>query len=1245
MIWLKRAGLVLLVIIGLIFFIGTPWGTQLTLSLASSQVDGLEIEHDSGGLWGSLALHEITFKNESTDAAITDLGVNIGWHCMFSIEVCIESVSIGKVNVDVVTGNAPPEQQTGEPQKITLPIAIDVQSLKVNQLSLNIKDTISVEWQSLALALNMHKELVLDTFILEQPVVTLPPPKVEQETPKPFDIADVANWQYQPIDLPKLFIPIDAKINQLQVNDLQIAQQKQVLQTVNLVDLKARVAEHHISINKLNVDMPQGSLSFGGDVSPNYHMDLAADWQSASQLSLPINGNISVKGGLADLNIDGQVTGDIEASTQINVDLTSPQLPLSVVANWQDFLLPLETTIDVKTGKVVLTGDMSEYQLLINAGVNVDNAPEVEAQIKAVGNLKQLQISHTHVNTLGGQISFDGAVDINQNAQFDGQINIANIQPHLQWPEYEALLNGQINLQAEANTEHTIAKVTSLDLSGNWLGYEIGANGSVIFDSKKGLDVPKIIVFSGDNKLNISGSVSNQQEIDFSIDGKFNELQALYPTLAGNVQLRALLTGSQATPSIQYTLGASDVAYAQFSLAKLASSGNLIWNDIKPLDVSLSISELVSGDTQINKVDTTLKGNANDHRLSIEFDSNVAKLNSDITGTLSESNWQGSWNSGNIQGQWGNYELSQHAEIWADWGQNRYGISAHCWQEIHANLCVEQGQVEQQHVQFNIAANKLPLLKILSAFIPQADEVRSDTTLSFNTQGDWQLDDAPQVTFNGALSPANITLDGVTEGLNMQQFDFAVQLQGEDLTTKVNVETANAGRVLLDGKVEQYANAANLNIDLQLDTILLNPYQELIPQLSELSGEVNGGIRVTGDKAVPLLNGELKVSGVNLAGEALPGRIENWNQNVEFAGQKVDFNGDFGFGNGRGKSQGRLDWSSVLVGELALTGEQFEIEYRDTVRARFSPDIAIELAQDEININGEVNLDYARIKVKELPPSAKTPSDDVVIVNAPDAPTDTSRNINMLLQINIDKQKNDDVKLEAFGLKTDLQGELALKQEVDKLSGLGELRLVNGTYKAYGQDLVIRKGNIQFSGPLDSPSLDILAIRDPDKTQDDVIAGIKVYGQAEQPSVDIYSEPTMIQSRALSYLVQGKDIGAESDGQSVDEQMLASVLLSVGLKNSENKVDQLGRKFGIEDLAIGAEDGSKVSLSGYIAPGVQLKYGVNVFDSSSEVTLRYQLIPKLFLEAINSGAESSLELLYQFSLGNRAKNTAQQISE
>jgi translocation and assembly module TamB len=56
-----------------------------------------------------------------------------------------------------------------------------------------------------------------------------------------------------------------------------------------------------------------------------------------------------------------------------------------------------------------------------------------------------------------------------------------------------------------------------------------------------------------------------------------------------------------------------------------------------------------------------------------------------------------------------------------------------------------------------------------------------------------------------------------------------------------------------------------------------------------------------------------------------------------------------------------------------------------------------------------------------------------------------------------------------------------------------------------------------------------------------------------------------------------------------------------------------------------------LSLSGTIAPGLKLRYGVGVFDSVSEVAIRYELLPKLYLEAI-SGVSNAIDLYYEFSL-------------
>jgi translocation and assembly module TamB len=87
------------------------------------------------------------------------------------------------------------------------------------------------------------------------------------------------------------------------------------------------------------------------------------------------------------------------------------------------------------------------------------------------------------------------------------------------------------------------------------------------------------------------------------------------------------------------------------------------------------------------------------------------------------------------------------------------------------------------------------------------------------------------------------------------------------------------------------------------------------------------------------------------------------------------------------------------------------------------------------------------------------------------------------------------------------------------------------------------------------------------------------------------------------------------------------------MSKTENQLSNVGRKLGVDDLALdtsGQGNETKISVSGYVAPGVQLRYGVGVFDSASEVALRYQISSKLYLEAV-SGLNNALDIYYQFN--------------
>jgi translocation and assembly module TamB len=83
------------------------------------------------------------------------------------------------------------------------------------------------------------------------------------------------------------------------------------------------------------------------------------------------------------------------------------------------------------------------------------------------------------------------------------------------------------------------------------------------------------------------------------------------------------------------------------------------------------------------------------------------------------------------------------------------------------------------------------------------------------------------------------------------------------------------------------------------------------------------------------------------------------------------------------------------------------------------------------------------------------------------------RTTRLNLALDLGKQ----LRLKGRGIDTSLQGTLKLTNPQGRLALNGTVRTVRGTYKAYGQNLRIERGEIMFSGPMDDPRLDIYAAR------------------------------------------------------------------------------------------------------------------------------------------------------------------------
>jgi translocation and assembly module TamB len=162
-----------------------------------------------------------------------------------------------------------------------------------------------------------------------------------------------------------------------------------------------------------------------------------------------------------------------------------------------------------------------------------------------------------------------------------------------------------------------------------------------------------------------------------------------------------------------------------------------------------------------------------------------------------------------------------------------------------------------------------------------------------------------------------------------------------------------------------------------------------------------------------------------------------------------------------------------------------------------------------------------------------------------------------------------------------------------------------------------------FGGPVDNPGLDIRAVR---KIQD-VTAGIMVRGTIKAPQVQLFSEPALAETDALSYLLIGQPISQASSSQG---QQLYGAALSLGLAGSGLLANQIGQRFGIDEVLVesgGSFGGGALVIRHYLSPKLYISYGVGLIERFNLFLMRYQISRRWALEA-ESGPQSGADLVY-----------------
>jgi translocation and assembly module TamB len=466
-----------------------------------------------------------------------------------------------------------------------------------------------------------------------------------------------------------------------------------------------------------------------------------------------------------------------------------------------------------------------------------------------------------------------------------------------------------------------------------------------------------------------------------------------------------------------------------------------------------------------------------------------------------------------------------------------------------------------------------------------------------------------------------------------RDFDVKAALSAQQSTVDVRSEFADGGR--LDGHVVLGANGAGgmpLAGSVNANLANLGFIDLLSGETSATKGKLDAKFTLAGTSSAPVIAGNLALSG--FATEVPNAGLKLHDGRVVLSspdGRSFAIDGSIASGDGKLTLGGNAGVAADAPLALKIGGDNFLAADIPGAQVRISPDLTVTRESGKFAVSGNVTIPKADIDVSKLQASSGTAktSPDVVVTDA-QRETATSAapvtaNITVKLgageKLAMDLRQGQEVHLVGFGLNGYLGGQLSVQESPGRpTTGRGQI-VVDGTYKAYGQDLKIEQGRLLFAGtPVENPGLDLRATRG--FTDPEVTVGLQVRGTAQVPILTVFSEPAMEQSDALSYLVAGKPLSQLKSGEG---DAVGSAARALGTAGGDLLAKSIGTRMGLDDVGVAdssAVGGAALTVGKYLSPRLYLSYGVGLFTPGEVVTLRYRLT-RLFNVEIQNGTLSS----------------------
>ncbi|MBN1237398.1 MAG: translocation/assembly module TamB domain-containing protein [Gammaproteobacteria bacterium] len=969
---------------------------------------------------------------------------------------------------------------------------------------------------------------------------------------------------------------------------------------------------------------------------PQIDVDLQGEWAS---LQWPLRGEPVASSRSGTLRLTGS-PGDLTAALDaallgggIEGTLRRAGEEIAADLEWRNLSWPeAEPQLTSDSGNLVLEGRLDDYRLTVDAALALADGTGGFVRLDGAGDLERLDLEQVDVAALDGMMSAQGYVAWAPALAAELELTADQIDPGVIAAGWSGRVGGSLRGAASFADGALDAELERLTLAGELRDRPVELDARGRFEAGDA----RIEVFalrSGNSSVEARGTIAEQLDFEWRLASP--DLADLWPELAGSVDVAGRASGPRLRPTVTLDADGADLDVLGVAVGSFTAAANVDAAGEQESSVDVDVESLRYGENVLERLEVTGSGDAAAHTLSLEAAGEGAEAAMALRGAF-ERPWEPDF-------EWG-FTLEQaslrYAELepWslaapASGRVTRAGteLAETCLTSGSASLCVE-AESEQGATSARFALAELPF-QYFASFFP--DGSRMTGTLAADGEIALPPGEPPRVDVELATSRGRIGSDvgggvaGFTFGRGTGRFAWDGERMDVGLDWPFEREQ---GRLELDAVLVQAPGrpfaASSVEGDLIIELQDLTFVPDLVAGVADTGGTMAGDIRVTGTVAEPRIAGRLELidgtarlrepgitlEGVRLAllGDGLGGIA------VEAEGRS---------GGGVFEADGRLDLDgSIPVGYVAVSGEDFQLIDTPDATVYVTPDLRLELEPQRLELTGDVVVPRAEITPRGTTSGAIQPSADQVFVDAEEqqaAATDRP------LYAQVEIQLGEHVEFEGFGLTGRLAGALEVVEVPrEPTTGSGELRVVDGTYVAYGQELEIRTGRLIFAGgALTRPGLDIEAVRRP---AEDVLVGARVQGTLRQPELSVFSEPAMARQEQLSYLVLGRPL---ENASASENSALSQAAMALGLRGGNFVSERVNESLGFDEFGIQTQPGEDANsasfvIGKYLSPSLYVSYGVGLFQPVNTLRLRYTISSKWRLVTESSSEGSGGDLIY-----------------